>query len=325
MRSDNMMYKISVIVPVYNTKKYLSRCLDSILSQSFTDFELLLIDDGSTDDSGVICDAYAEKDNRIRVFHKENGGVSSARNLGINNASGKWIYFVDSDDELLPDGLKTLVENVSEGADVVMAGYEDVDENGNRSCQTNERRSLRLTQRQSVTTIYTGSGLYYFYMGYPWMRLFRNDLVKRLNIRFDSDIAIKEDSLFVMQYVCRSNGITQYTTRPVYRYYQRPGSAMSETKHFDLKYVSSFYAFVKMKHEVESVFPSHSEPVFIAKQGILGRFESIIGKMDAFGVCDDALKQQLFDTMKKEVGSIFLFKLRRKMRKLMKKQVVYDS
>ena len=92
------MPKISVIVPVYNTEKYLHRCVDSILAQTFTDFELLLIDDGSTDSSGAICDEYAQKDSRVRVFHKENGGASSARNLGLDNATGEWITFCDSDD-----------------------------------------------------------------------------------------------------------------------------------------------------------------------------------------------------------------------------------
>ena len=90
--------KITVIVPVYNTEKYLRRCVDSILAQTFTDFELLLIDDGSTDGSGAICDEYAKKDSRVRVFHKEIGGVSSARNLGLDKAYGEWISFVDSDD-----------------------------------------------------------------------------------------------------------------------------------------------------------------------------------------------------------------------------------
>lgn len=90
--------KISVTVPVYNTAQFLPRCIDSILSQSFTDFELLLVDDGSTDGSGAICNAYAEKDSRIRVFHKENGGASSARNVGLNNAIGEWVTFIDSDD-----------------------------------------------------------------------------------------------------------------------------------------------------------------------------------------------------------------------------------
>lgn len=114
MDNDFDMSTISVIVPVYNTEQYLPRCIDSILSQSFTDFGLLLIDDGSKDGSGKICDAYAEKDNRIRVFHKENGGVSSARNLGLDNAKGEWVCFVDSDDELIRDGLEAMAEGISE-------------------------------------------------------------------------------------------------------------------------------------------------------------------------------------------------------------------
>ena len=94
------MPKISIIVPVYNVEKYLSLCIDSILAQTLTDFELLLINDGSKDNSGIICDKYATIDSRIRVFHKENGGVSSARNVGIDNADGEWIAFVDADDWL---------------------------------------------------------------------------------------------------------------------------------------------------------------------------------------------------------------------------------
>lgn len=100
--------QISVIVPVYNVEKYLSRCIESILSQTFTDFELLLIDDGSTDRSGEICDEYAKKDTRIRVFHTKNRGVSAARNLGLDNAKGEWISFVDSDDWVENDYLKSL-------------------------------------------------------------------------------------------------------------------------------------------------------------------------------------------------------------------------
>ena len=94
--------KISVIIPVYTAEKSLCRCIDSILTQTYQDFELLLIDDGSTDSSGAICDEYAEQDARIRVFHKENGGVSSARNVGLDNARGEWYAFVDSDDSVSP-------------------------------------------------------------------------------------------------------------------------------------------------------------------------------------------------------------------------------
>ena len=101
--------KISVIVPVYKVEQYLHRCIDSILSQSFTDFELLLIDDGSPDNCGKICDEYTQKDSRVRVFHKPNGGVSSARNLGLDNAKGKWIAFIDSDDFVEKEYLEKLL------------------------------------------------------------------------------------------------------------------------------------------------------------------------------------------------------------------------
>ena len=94
------MPKVSFIVPVYNAGKYLHRCIDSLMQQSFTDFEVLLVDDGSSDDSGKICNDYAAKDERVKVFRKVNGGVSSARNLGLDNASGEYISFVDADDYL---------------------------------------------------------------------------------------------------------------------------------------------------------------------------------------------------------------------------------
>ncbi|MDT6814838.1 glycosyltransferase, partial [Enterococcus faecium] len=97
------MCEISIIVPVYKVEKYLRKCVDSILAQTFTDFEVILVDDGSPDNSGKICDEYAEKDNRVRVIHKENGGLSSARNAGIDVARGKYLGFVDSDDYIDED------------------------------------------------------------------------------------------------------------------------------------------------------------------------------------------------------------------------------
>ena len=139
-----MFPKISIIVPVYNTEQYLPRCLNSILSQSFIDFELLLVDDGSIDGSGSICDKYAAKDNRVRVFHKENGGVSSARNLGLDEAKGEWICFVDSDDEMLPNGLQTLANGICDEVDIVMGGYEEVDEFGVMSQVVPEHRNTGL-------------------------------------------------------------------------------------------------------------------------------------------------------------------------------------
>ncbi len=121
------MAKVSVIVPVYNVEKYLHCCVDSILAQSFTDLELLLIDDGSKDKSASICDEYASKDSRVRVFHKENGGSSSARNIGLDNAHGEWIMFVDGDDWIDSNMLEIYLQEAEiHDAEVVLGDYKFV-------------------------------------------------------------------------------------------------------------------------------------------------------------------------------------------------------
>ncbi|MBQ6543175.1 MAG: glycosyltransferase family 2 protein, partial [Clostridia bacterium] len=125
---------ISVIVPVYKVEKYLPRCLDSILSQSFTDFELLLVDDGSPDSCPEICDEYARRDRRISVIHKENGGLSSARNAALERATGKYVSFVDSDDYITADALQTLYSALTEtDSDIAVGNMMSIDESGNIS------------------------------------------------------------------------------------------------------------------------------------------------------------------------------------------------
>ena len=117
---------ISIIVPVYKTEKYVLKCLDSILAQTYKNFEVLVIDDGSPDDSGRLIDQVALMDSRVKVYHKPNGGVSSARNLGLNKAEGEWICFCDSDDMLYSDALSTMIDGVKDGIDMVLAGYDEV-------------------------------------------------------------------------------------------------------------------------------------------------------------------------------------------------------
>jgi glycosyltransferase involved in cell wall biosynthesis len=121
------MCEISIIVPVYDVEKYLKKCVDSILNQTFKDFELILVDDGSPDNSGAICDQYAEKDSRVRVIHKENGGLSDARNAGIEVARGKYLGFVDSDDFVNEDMYKQLYTSIIENnADLSICGIFDL-------------------------------------------------------------------------------------------------------------------------------------------------------------------------------------------------------
>lgn len=127
------MCEISIIVPVYKVEPYLRKCVDSILAQTFTDFEVILVDDGSPDNSGKICDEYASKDSRVRVIHKKNGGLSSARNAGIDVARGKYLGFVDSDDYIEKDMYELLYDNiVKEQADLSICGIYDVYEGKNQ-------------------------------------------------------------------------------------------------------------------------------------------------------------------------------------------------
>ena len=148
---------ISVIVPVYNAEKYLHRCIDSILAQTFTDFELLLIDDGSKDNSGKICDEYVDMDSRVRVLHKENGGVSSARNMGLDHARGEWITFVDSDDWIEPTMYELMYDDaIKKGVELVYCDMNMVYEDKTEAYQSAEFHidKTKLIQNY-ITTVWT--------------------------------------------------------------------------------------------------------------------------------------------------------------------------
>ena len=130
-RTESGRPEISIIVPVYQVEKYLNECIDSILAQTFTDFELILVDDGSPDNCPALCDAAAKRDSRVRVIHKQNGGVSTARNAGLDAAQGNWIAFVDSDDTVEPEYLEKMHKAVLEtGADFAICSSQCIDETG---------------------------------------------------------------------------------------------------------------------------------------------------------------------------------------------------
>lgn len=306
---------LSIIIPVYNTEAYLPVCIDSILSQSFTDFEVLLVDDGSRDECATLCDSLAEKDSRIRSIHKENAGISSARNVGLDHALGEWIYFVDSDDQVLPGGLQILVDCISDDVDVVMAGYERSGEDGKTTYRVEDRLVVRFDKRESLSTLYERYEKYYEYLGFCWMRLFRNRIIQEFHIRFDTGIRIKEDTLFVVQYLCRSNGVTVFTLTPVYKYRQRGDSAMGRYMNdVDDSFVDPLFALQKMKHEIEASFSPCSELVFIANEGIWIRYHRLMARMKKLGINDEGLRHQMRNIVNNELE--FSFFVRRKLRKI---------
>lgn len=212
-----MNYKISIIVPVYNVENYLRLCLDSIINQTFTDFEVILVDDGSTDDSGAICDEYGAKDERIKVFHKENGGVSSARNLALDYVKGEWVLFCDADDMLFDNSLEVLTGNIDEGIDSICCGYVKISESNEFiRCDSNEYSEL-VSSNEVLIDFY--EPLFGKEKNiYLWNRLLKNSIIHDNQLRFREDLPIKEDGLFLVQYLCRCQGKHKLSSIPVYKY-----------------------------------------------------------------------------------------------------------
>ena len=191
--------KISVIIPVYNTpEKKLRRCLDSIIVQSFGDYECIIVDDGSTDCSGEIIDEYSRLDSRFCAIHKKNGGVSSARNYGLEIAKGEWIVFVDSDDYLLPDHISSMMAAVSDDVDLVMTGFRFLHPDKTTEHGYNKARYIG---KEAIKRFLLDSEFLRFQV--PWDRAYRN----KKNLTFDEKLSLGEDRLFCYNYLMNCKGV----------------------------------------------------------------------------------------------------------------------
>lgn len=222
------MIPISVIIPVYKVEKYLRRCLDSVLKQTFSNFELILVDDGSPDNSGMICDDYARKDSRIQVIHKVNEGVSIARNIGISIANGKFITFIDSDDEVEREYLEKLL-NVDENIDLVVCGLQKRNEHGKKigNLEFSQRKICKITS-EDILEMSTEKSLNYVYA-----KRFKRELIKQEQILFDDKLNLGEDTLFVVDYLYACQNV-RFIKEKLYIYYDYNGGTLSG---FNEKYV----------------------------------------------------------------------------------------
>lgn len=197
------MPKISIVVPVYKVENVVGECIDSILRQTFCDFELLLVNDGSPDNSLAICESYALKDSRIRIQNKENGGVSSARNLGIQEAKGEWIVFIDSDDFVLPEYLADF--NIDENnEDLIVQGLQYYNSQENKYLNEIRYKSTFATG-SSMRDIITDNKL--LHSGYPFSKAFKLSIIREWNITFNEKISFHEDHIFVFQYLVHINAL----------------------------------------------------------------------------------------------------------------------
>lgn len=201
---------ITIIVPVYNSVQSLSRCIESILAQTYADFELLLINDGSIDGSAEICESYAHQDLRIRVFHQANQGVSAARNLGLDNAHGEYLFFVDSDDTLATDALELLAKRSDHDLVVGGVAYQGI------------RQDLLLFSEKSYSTRTIGEllseSLHSLLLLSSWAKLFRKDIITTNHLRFEKEVTLGEDTLFLQSYLLQAQSL-YCVEKPIYHYY----------------------------------------------------------------------------------------------------------
>lgn len=247
------MPKVSVIVPVYNVEKYLHACLDSILAQTFTDFELILIDDGSPDSSGKICDEYAKKDIRIRVFHQENQGQAAARNFGVSQAKAEWIHFVDSDDVVHTHILEVLYAgaienncfismcNYAEGESVPLSFYDYV----------NDKVFSRITITDEYLFSLLKEGDFRYHC--IWAKIIKKDIL--LKFPFEAG-RTREDSAVVCKWLCEAGEIV-YINLPMYFYVHNPNGTMRSN--FNQKSLDILWAWSQQIDFFDKINYSHSE------------------------------------------------------------------
>lgn len=220
---------VSIIVPVYNAESCLSRCVDSILGQEYQDFELLLVDDGSSDRSGRICDAYAELDSRVHVMHKANTGVSDTRNTALNAAEGIYIQFLDSDDWITPDATKLLVRSAETyKCDMVIADFYRVI--GDRVSHKGDIDSDAVLTREEFAGQMMKNPADFYY-GVIWNKLYRREIIEKYHLRMNTELNWCEDFLFNLEYILHAESFYALKA-PVYYYVKTKGSLVDQSSTF---------------------------------------------------------------------------------------------
>ena len=240
---------ISVIVPVYNTVRYLERCIDSVTDQSDPDWELILIDDGSDDGSYEICKKYSNKDPRIKLLHQENSGQVRARQKGIAASAGEYIVFLDSDDLLEPDAFEILTETANRyNADMVCAGHQRIYEDGGTSPVVSRHEDIVCLNaedklRQFYHTRYISGGV--------WGKLYKRKLFE--GVRFDERLVVGEDLELVLKLLLKAECVA-VTSRICYSYFLRKNSASFAG--FDPRYTHALKNYYRKERFVEKNYPS---------------------------------------------------------------------
>lgn len=267
---------VSIIVPVYNTEQYLSACVNSILCQTFSSYEIILVDDGSSDNSGVLCDRLAEEHAEVVAVHQKNKGASAARNVGLKIAKGAWVMFVDSDDELYDEySLKKMMDSTAD-VDLVVGGLSKIDATG-ADITSYPKPVKRIFSSHDFAVSLLNST--YGYLGFVCSKIYKTKFLK--NILFDEELYYCEDQHFLVQFLCASKDIKILldNTIFVYKYFVRESSLMeSAQKVYNYKFFSDFLAYEKIENLLHNIF---MDPIIdkIATQNLIGSGSRILSMM----------------------------------------------
>ena len=240
--------KLSIILPVYNVEQYIEKCLLSVIPQLSEEDELIIIDDGSTDKSGQICDKYSDHYENVFVCHVKNGGVSNARNIGLQKASGQYVWFIDSDDYIQKEAVDTIKRNLAqESCDLLLFDAEAVDTDGVRIEKIGIEDVAHFEMQKDIISkmLFHNTAL--------WNRIYCMEVIKKAELQFDAGITIAEDLLFNFKYLLECTKIN-YIAESLYFYVIRENSAMAGAgKNADVSVaLDALYAFYKEKNAYET-------------------------------------------------------------------------
>lgn len=294
-----MSAQVSVVIPVYNVERYLKECVDSILNQTYSDFEIILVDDGSTDGSGKLCDDYLSVDNRIKVVHRENGGLSAARNTGMDMATGDYIYFLDSDDFIEAVTLEHLVRTAeTANADIVFFdGYVFYD-----GCE-NDGLADRYKRRQQYTTSQGKQVLYDLLKNEEYrtavpLTFYKAQYLQKSNIRFYEGI-LHEDELFTFQ-TFNANGIVAHCHEELYARRIRPASIMTASSN-----ERRFTSMLAIYNELAEMYRTKRAEGYAADMYLIRSAKAVIAR---YKLLSDEQQVQFADSYKEFKKSVMSFK-----------------
>lgn len=281
---------ITVVVPVYNMGKYLSKAVGSLLNQSYQNYEIILVDDGSTDDGSELCDEYAVKYEKIiRTVHKANGGLSSARNRGIEEAKGSYIIFPDPDDWVDENYLGSLVKQQNYGIDLEICGNYIVSSKS-QTIQNSGAKENIFDAKEAILHLLAQKE----FCGFAWNKLYHMDIIKKYNLRFDEELGMAQDLHFAFRYILNCNKVS-YNPEPHYYYVQHEAGVTNINHPLTARKISGLKTYQKLFELAEQYVP---EAVPIVGATIANQNLSFLYIYYNSGMNDQNLEEMLYNNFK---------------------------